>query len=305
MVTALPALSHTQLRLFLLVADLGSYTAAALQACRSQSALSLAIRQMENKLGEGLFEPAARTVLTPFGQGCVPIARTLVDQHERSVAAMHNLAQSRTGKLTIACVGTALRVLVAPSLGRFVAKYPDIGISLLDYNSANVERAVLSYEADLGFCSRVSSNERLHFTPLFGDSFGVVCDRGHPFSQRKSMTWDDLNGATLIGSPVHALLDNRPEAAVLRTCKYQSTHMNTTIAMLEQGLGVSVLGSSTLLADKPGLCYVPLVKPVVKFELGLLKLNGRTLPPPAAAMERIMLAEHRMTKKAPHSGLRQ
>ena len=60
-----PDFSTSQLRHFLLVADLGSYTAAAQQAHRSQSALSLAIEQLEGRLGQPLFERWARLMGEP------------------------------------------------------------------------------------------------------------------------------------------------------------------------------------------------------------------------------------------------
>lgn len=290
MSSSMPAFPPSQLRQFLLVAELGSYTAAAMRANRTQSALSLAIKQMEQRLGQALFEPTARTTLTPFGRQCVPFVRALLEHHDNAAATMMRLAHGQAGRLTIACVGAAFRVLLSDLLPRFAQAYPDIGISVLDYHSANVARAVLSSEADFGLGSAVSHDDRLTFQPLFRDTFGVVCPASHPLAKRKSVAWEELQGLPLIGSPAHELLSDLPQAALLRASKHQASHMVPTIGMLEQGLGITVLGASAFDPAKHDLRYVPLTTPSLTFELGLTKLADRTLLPPAALMEEMILA---------------
>ena len=63
---SLPDLSITHYRHFLLVAELRSFRAAAARAFRSQPALSLSIREMEQRLGQPLFERGNRNTLTRF-----------------------------------------------------------------------------------------------------------------------------------------------------------------------------------------------------------------------------------------------
>ena len=82
---SLPDLSITHYRHFLLVAELRSFRAAAARAFRSQPALSLSIREMEQRLGQPLFERGNRNTLTRFGQDCLPLARELVEHHDLSL----------------------------------------------------------------------------------------------------------------------------------------------------------------------------------------------------------------------------
>ncbi len=67
------------MRSFLAVADLGSVTAAAGRLFRTQSAVSLQIKRLEESLGQPLFERQARgVVLTPRGEQLMPYARRVV-----------------------------------------------------------------------------------------------------------------------------------------------------------------------------------------------------------------------------------
>lgn len=292
--TALAAsgeLSIAQLRQFLLVAGLGSYTAAATRANRTQSALSLSIRQMERRLGQALFEPASRGTLTAFGAQCLPIARGLVEHYEGTVLTMHSLARGEEGRLTIASVGTGQRRLLSRHLPRFVAAFPLVRISLLDLDTANVERAVLTYEADIGLCGRSADVPAgLDFVHLFTQQLGVVCMRGHELASRKTIAWSELAKYPLIASPVHVPLLERPEAAPLRNCAYYASHLAPQLDMLRMGMGITVLGSEAL-PDGPDFRHVPLVRPRVESGFGLVKRTGRALSPPAAAMERLILAK--------------
>ena len=79
----LPELKITPLRYVLAVVDQGGFHAAARQLHRTQPALSMAIRELESRLGEALFERGNQATLTPFGRYCVPRFRELMTQHDR------------------------------------------------------------------------------------------------------------------------------------------------------------------------------------------------------------------------------
>ncbi|MDO7642690.1 MAG: LysR family transcriptional regulator, partial [Reinekea forsetii] len=81
----LPELKIAQLRHFVWVAELKGFHVAAEKAHRTQPAISLSIRDLEKKLGEGLFEKrnakTAKTELTPFGSHFLPKAKELIAHH--------------------------------------------------------------------------------------------------------------------------------------------------------------------------------------------------------------------------------
>ena len=75
------------LNTFLLAASLQNITKAAAELGYSQSAVSVQIRQLEQELGQRLFDRIGKNVyLTDFGRSLVPYARSAV----AAVAAVEN-----------------------------------------------------------------------------------------------------------------------------------------------------------------------------------------------------------------------
>ena len=284
----LPDLSISHYRHFLLVAELGSFRAAAVRAFRSQPALSLSIREMEQRLGQPLFEPGNRGTLTRFGQDCLPLARELVDHHDRVAGALSGLANNGAGSLTMASVASAATHWLPELVAAYRAQYPAVSLRLFDDNSEGVERMVLAGEVELGVCSTVSRDRRLSFEPLMRDAFGLVCHRGHPLAGRKSVTWREISDLPLVGTIAHRQLAGHPQAAFMLDRQVFVSNMMSLLAMLERGVGVTVLARLGVPPDSPGLAFVPLSRPRIERELGIARLAGRSLSPAAARMEEML-----------------
>ncbi|EFF77256.1 LysR substrate-binding domain-containing protein, partial [Achromobacter piechaudii] len=69
------------------------------------------------------------------------------------------------------------------------------------------------------------------------------------------------------------------------------SNMMSLLAMLERGVGVTVLARLGVPPDSPGLAFVPLSRPRIERELGITKLAGRSLSPAAARMEEMLRAK--------------
>lgn len=281
-------LSITHLAHFVLVAECGGYRAASQRANRSPSALSLSIREAECRLNQPLFERGARSVLTPFGRECLPLARALVQHHERVCTAMGQLAQGLSGSLRVASVVTAVSHWLPELVERYIELYPDVTVTLLDDITPHIERMVLAEEVDFGICGEVLSNDNLQFEPLVTDVFGLVCPRDHPLATAEKLRWSCLEGLPLIGSTAHRTLHSLPEAEPLRRAKLFTSHMITLLSMMKRGLGVTVLPKLGVPRDADWLAFVPLYAPRLCRDLGIVKLATRTLSPAAAAMEALL-----------------
>jgi DNA-binding transcriptional LysR family regulator len=283
-----PDLSITHYRHFLLVAELRSFRAAAARAFRSQPALSLSIREMEQRLGQPLFERGARVTLTRFGESCLPLARELVDHHDRVAMSMGGLARSETGLLTLAAVATAAWLWVPDLVARYRAAHPDVAMRLYDDNSEGVEHMVLSGQVELGVCSPVLRDKRLVFEPLWRDEFGLVCRDDHPLAGRTWVTWKEIAALPFIGTVGHRQLAGHRAAAFMMDPPLFVSHMMSLTAMLERGVGVTVLAELGKPPDARNLVFIPLRRPRISRSLGITRLAGRTLSPAAAVMETLL-----------------
>ncbi|WNG58818.1 LysR family transcriptional regulator [Archangium gephyra] len=120
-----------QLDVFLAVVSAGSFTRAATARGVSGSAVSHAIRGLEERLGVRLFHRTSRTLrLTAAGE---QLAAELVPRFEEIDEAVEKLGRFREsprGRVRITTLRDAARLLIAPKLPAFVARYPDVEVEI-------------------------------------------------------------------------------------------------------------------------------------------------------------------------------
>jgi DNA-binding transcriptional LysR family regulator len=280
-----PDLPAHFLRYFVLIAETRSFKVSAQKAHRSQPAISLAIKQLENSLGQPLFEPAERTRLTPFGLACLPLVKDFLRHQSRTVDALQKLSNNEFGKVTLACVPTAATHLLPDVLSRFTENFPGVDIALLDDNSKEIERMIVAEEVDFGICSCVSVNDQLTFEPLMQDRYGLVCSAANPIAQRTRITWDEVAAMPLLGSVAHQQILQYPDAPGLAEPHIFISNMMSLLSMLDRGIGVAVLAALAIppyYADR--LSFVPLSEPTIKRVVGIRRLAKRSLSPPVSNM---------------------
>ena len=112
---------------FVAVADELSFRAAAARVGVTPSALSHAMRQLEERLGVRLLHRTTRSVaLTDQGQRLLERLRPAITQ---IAAALEDLDQERrqpSGRLRIHASAGAAAAAIAPVWDRFLTAYPDV-----------------------------------------------------------------------------------------------------------------------------------------------------------------------------------
>ena len=290
----IPDVKLQQLRYFILVADLKSYHAAAERASRTQPAISLAIRELEHKLGEALFEKGNKAELTPFGRQCYPQAKALLEHYSRAVDQMSMAAERRTGQVALACVPSFASQMLPDILQRFVADHPEIRISVEDDTAEHVHQRVLHRHVDFGIASLWNLDANLSFEPLLQDPMGLVCRRDHPLASRpQPLDWTEIEGETLITNGTVRLLDGTPAREVMERAHLSVSNMISLRALLRAGIGVTALPRMAVDERDPDLCFVELAGPLVQREIGLLAPRRYSLSPAAQALYDATLASAR------------
>ncbi|MDB5655664.1 MAG: transcriptional regulator, LysR family [Tardiphaga sp.] len=129
----MPQPSFSQLSAFLGVARLASFQRAGKEIGLSTSAVSYAIRGLEEGLGVSLFHRTTRSVaLTEAGQRLFerlqPALRDVTDAFDE----MNNFRNTPSGTLRINTSRPAASILIAPLMKRFLAAYPAINLDVVD-----------------------------------------------------------------------------------------------------------------------------------------------------------------------------
>ncbi len=113
--------------LFALVAERGSFTAAALQAGLPKSSVSQRISQLEQQVGLRLLNRTTRKInLTFAGERYLVHCREMLDASERAEYALQRLRDNPSGRLRITCPAGIGATLLARMNTQFQRSFPDV-----------------------------------------------------------------------------------------------------------------------------------------------------------------------------------
>jgi DNA-binding transcriptional LysR family regulator len=126
------------LRIFVKVAELGSFTRAAQQLGTTKSRVSLTVQALEAELGTRLLQRTTRTLrVTPDGEQCVARAKRVCGEAD-ALKVMFQAPSSLRGRLRVDMPVAVARRLVIPRLPEFLASHPALEI-LISSSDRRVE----------------------------------------------------------------------------------------------------------------------------------------------------------------------
>jgi DNA-binding transcriptional LysR family regulator len=287
-----------QLRAFVAVAGTGSFTRAGEVLHLTQSATSGLIRELERELGVRLFHRTTRRVeLTDAGREFeAPVDRLLAGL-DRSVADLGALAARQRGRLAVAAPPLLAATLLPALIAAFLERYPGIEAVLRDVSTDQIVARVLEGDVDCGIGTFAPGEEGLARTTLMTDSLMVFCPEGHALTRMRELAWIDVPAHSLISltrdSGVRALVDRTLAGAGASVePAYEVTQITTAIAMVEAGLGVSILPSyAQSVSRRYRIDTRPVHGPQVSREIALVVPSARS-PSPAAEAFIDLAVEH-------------
>ncbi|MEE2877766.1 MAG: LysR family transcriptional regulator [Pseudomonadota bacterium] len=137
------------MRLFIRVADTGSFSKAAADLDIGQPTVSRRIQDLESQLGADLFLRTTRALsLTEAGEKFYIRARGILDDFERAEAEVRGLDNEPYGQIRITVPHSLSRVVIAPALASFMRRYPDLSIDVI---SDDMYTDIVQEGVDLAF----------------------------------------------------------------------------------------------------------------------------------------------------------
>ena len=119
-----------QLQTFIAISDTGSFTKAADEVFRTQSAVSMQMRRLEERIGKALFEKDGRTNrLTAEGERLLAYARRMLRLNRETLAAFDD--QSLEGQVRIGMPDDYADRFLPEIMGRFARSNPRIEMSVI------------------------------------------------------------------------------------------------------------------------------------------------------------------------------
>jgi DNA-binding transcriptional LysR family regulator len=184
-----------QLRIFVVVAERLHVTQAAAALGMTQSAASAAIATLETGVGTKLFDRVGRGItLTEAGRLLLPEAKAVLMRLAQATQALDDLQELRRGHLALYASQTIAGYWLPKLMHRFREAWPQVTLSLVIGNTAQVARAVLEGEADLGFVEGDVEDPLLARIPVATDPLVLVVGASHPWAERTRLKAAELTG---------------------------------------------------------------------------------------------------------------
>lgn len=165
----------TQLKIFIAVAEIGNVTKAAEALGMTQSAASAAIAAIEEVYQVQLFERVGRAIeLSETGRRFLPEAQSVIASAKTATRNLRSLGGKTYGKLQIAASQTIANYWLPQRLAVFHNRNPDVSLNVNMSNTRDVEQAVLTGKANIGFVEGQITSDKLMLTKIDHDQPLIV-----------------------------------------------------------------------------------------------------------------------------------
>jgi LysR family transcriptional regulator, low CO2-responsive transcriptional regulator len=189
-------MTPTQLRAFHLVAESGSFSAAARASGLSQPNLSSQVTALEQAYGVRLFDRRGRSVLpTETGRQLHGVTTRLFAVQDEARALLAGEQALTRGHLRIAADSAHH---VVPIMAALRDRADGLTFALSIDNSAVVLERLLRHEADVAVMAKSISDPRLHAVRLRTDRVVLFVPTRHPLARRGRATLSALAGQSLV-----------------------------------------------------------------------------------------------------------
>lgn len=281
-------LETRQLHALVAIADEGSFSAAAARVHLSQPALSLLVKQLEERLELKLFHRTTRKVeLTAAGQEFLVTARRVLAEVDEAIDQLRDYADCRRGRVTVAALPSLASTLLAEAIAGFRRMHPQIRVVIRDGVADVVAQALKSGEVELALGFAVQGEDELAATHLLMDELVAIARPEDVPKRQRALSWSLLAQRPLIamasGTSIRRLTDQAfAQLGIAPEPAYEVSFMTTAIALVENGEGMAVLPSSALPAVFPShLKRLTLQEPRVERQICILERRGRARSPAA------------------------
>lgn len=244
------------IRLFVAVAQLGSFAAAARREHIAASAISYRINELELATGTRLFKRLPRGVeLTEAGQVFLVRSKTILAELRTLESELKPFAEGASGKVRLAAVTTAIAGKLASLLKVFAGEYPGVTVDLIELFSAEAVEAVVSGECDVAIVTDTTKSTGLDESHFGTDPVWVIGPHGHPlFAEHKAgaaIPFAEAMKYEVISLHEGGVLDELVLKAARKTGTtvkraFRVSRYDSLRRLVEEGMGIGFLRESNI-----------------------------------------------------------
>jgi LysR family transcriptional regulator, benzoate and cis,cis-muconate-responsive activator of ben and cat genes len=272
-----------QLQNFIIVAENLNFRKAAESILIAQPALSRQVQQLEEELGAQLFDRSKRQIeLTAAGVFFRKEAERLLLQLEQAKLRTGEIHRGEAGTWRIGHASSTMQAILPQLLKKFHAELPNVKIMLTEVTNRRQFELLTHRELDFGFVPNAIVPSNLASRLIYRENFVLFFPENHPLSKKQDLTPADFSEDDWIFPPIKYGMGY--VETVQRICQkfhflpkiaYESPNSASVLRLVEVGLGVTMLGKSSLNGINLAIKHVELADMPEKVEMNLVWLRER------------------------------
>jgi LysR family hydrogen peroxide-inducible transcriptional activator len=293
-----------QLRYFVSVADLGTFTQAAKACFVAQPSLSQQIHKLESELGQELFVRLGRGArLTPAGRAFYDRAAAILSAVAEARDTLRDSSARGQGEVRLAAIPTVAPYLLPRLVRTFRRKFPQAQVSVHEDFTAGIIRGCVAGEFDVGVVAMPVDDPRVASEALFSEDMLVAFPPHHPLRKKRRIGLDLLTTERFVLlSEIHCLGEqivrfcDRQGCVPAVTCR--SAQLLTVQELVSLGQGISLVPEMAAKADREKkIVYRALAGVKPSRTLGIIWHRHRYISPLVNALIETIRQETRREKK--------
>ncbi|WP_085696025.1 LysR family transcriptional regulator [Pseudomonas sp. B26(2017)] len=276
----------TQLEIFSMVAELRGFTLAAHRLGVSQSAVSHALKSLEQELGvELLRRHQSQVELSDIGEQLLLRARAMLGLANTLRQEAADARGMKRGTLRIGSFGPTSSIKLLPKiLQRYREAHPGIEVHIDEGPDRQVIQWLEERRIDIGFV--VLPEERFDTFALIEDQMVALLPLGHPLAARESVSLKDLcNDPFVLTEAGSSELVSRlfNTARLSPNIRYRCSQLLSTLDTVGRGDAMTVVAEGSLPFDSDPRYVKRPLSPAVNRQVGLAVLDQRQASPATLA----------------------
>ena len=188
-----------QLRYFVKVAELRSFSEASKALFISQSTLSQQIKQLEEELGVELLVRDSRHVsMSDYGEQYLPYAKQVLKDVDTSAERMNDVRQLKIGTLNVGATYTFCPLL-ADTVRDYMKKYPGIKLKIYCRSMENLMEMLEHGQLDVALSYKpLQSYDDIDSHILFNSNLCVIAGKDNPVAKKGRIRLAELENLPLV-----------------------------------------------------------------------------------------------------------
>ncbi len=265
---------------FVKTVELGSLTKAAQQLGSTQSRISHILNDLEEEYGFCLLQRSRGGIrLTEAGAMVLPKMQAILAMDQELDALIDEIRSADAGTLRLGAF-TSVAVHWLPGMIRtFQDAHPKVELQMFNGDYHDMEQWLKNGDIELGFVT-LPAPDGVRTIPLVEDPLVVILPQGHRLAALDRIPLKELESEPFISllqssdHDIHRALDR---AGIVPDVKFTTKDDYAILAMVEQGLGISIVPQLLLKGHQTDLVIRPL-EPQASRTIALAIPGNETLP---------------------------